>query len=248
MREHTHTPYTPPQTVSSWVPMCSALSRGPHLLPQDALPGFPAHLHTQQASATLPCSNSFPPLLIMSHPLLACLACSHSCPQALLTSAHTAGTHTPLHPAPPIPCAHLASCLCTSMSVHLLILSPSAPHRVAPNSPHSTDTLNTVCPSFPANIQLPPPIAGGTSKGSSSTLGLRSQFPARQLGEGTLSKTPLPGLRQTGFKARPIDSISNPLPHPTRIPRNRTGTSSSSGKPPDCSPAQLRNKATGGCL
>lgn len=193
-------------------------------------------------SKPLPLSHalhSFPPLLMtMSRLLLACSASSHSSSSQslftgiLLTSTLATCTHTPLHPAPPVPCAHLGK-----LSLHIHVCMPTSPLTqcsplCAPHQPSAHTEYG--CPSFLANIQLSPPTAGGSSKGSSRPLGLRSQFPARQLGEGTLSKAPLPGLRQSWPQSKTYW-----LPPPTRgptchpcLPRNRTGTGKSSGKSP----------------
>lgn len=178
--------------------MCSTLSMGLCLLPQGALqaPGSPQH--TQQASAlSLHCRychihyglSGLQPLLSLS---LASQLTSTEHASALLS----------------IPCAHLARH--PGLHVH---------HSSHPNAPQqpSADTLSVGYPSFPANIQLPTSAAGGSSKGSSCPLGLRSQFPARPLGEGHFPRHLSQASGRAGLKARPISCLSSSAPHPIPV-------------------------------
>lgn len=241
-----HTLTHTPQSVNSWVLLCNIPSRQPHLLSQGALTHHREHslgswllICTQQASTTLACSSlisstaddnvtstvglfGFQSLLFFTVPLH-----RHS------AHKHTGNMYAYSSPS----CPSCPLCTLGKLSLHIHVCMPTSPLTqcsplCAPHQPSAHTEYG--CPSFLANIQLSPPTAGGSSKGSSRPLGLRSQFPARQLGEGTLSKAPLPGLRQSWPQSKTYW-----LPPPTRgptchpcLPRNRTGTGNSSGKSP----------------
>lgn len=184
--------------------MCSTLSMGLCLQPQGALqaPGSPQHTrqgkpqHSPSTAGTVTST-------------MACLAYSHSCPSPWPASsqAHSMQVHS--SPSP----VHTWQAICAHLARHPGLHVHHSSHPNAPQQP-SADTLSVGCPSFPANIQLPTSAAGGSSKGSSCPLGLRSQFPARPLGEGHFPRHLSQASGRAGLKARPISCLSSSAPHP----------------------------------
>lgn len=143
---------------------------------------------------------------------MACLAYSHSCPSPWPASsqAHSMQVHS--SPSP----VHTCQAICAHLARHPGLHVHHSSHPNAPQQP-SADTLSVGCPSFPANFQLPTSAAGGSSKGSSCPLGLRSQFPARLLGEGHFPRHLSQASGRAGLKARPISCLSSSAPHPIPV-------------------------------
>lgn len=184
--------------------MCSTLSMGPCLLPCHKETSLGSRLSSAH-SASL---STLPPLSLLSHPTVACLAYSHSCPlHGQPAHKHTACKCSPLHP------------LCTlgKLSVHIQVCTSTTPlTQMHPNSPQQThrvwgappSQLKSSCPVQQLEeAPRAPPAPWGLEVSSQQGRWGRGRFP-RHLSQAS---------GRTGLKAKPISCTSNSAPHPIPV-------------------------------